>query len=292
MWKSIKKFWKYLGAKLNSAFNDAADPKIQLEQAITEAQEQHRRLKEQAANVIANQKQTQSRLDEALAQLEQLNRNAQQAVLMADEATKAGDAAKAAEYTSAAEAIANQLIAKEQDIEGLKTLALQSTQASEQAKAAVQQNSRVLQQKLAEKQRLLSQLDQAKMQEQMNSAMASLSEQVGEDVPTLAEVKEKIEARHAKAKGMAEIQDMSVESRIVEIEQAAVNVEAQARLSEIRSKLGIGDPTAAPAAAAATAGAAAAPAATSGAGDTGDTGSDTGKSDSDSGDETGDTPAG
>ena len=295
MWKSIKKFWKYLGAKLNSAFNDAADPKIQLEQAITEAQEQHRRLKEQAANVIANQKQTQTRLDEALAQLEQLNRNAQQAVLMADEATKAGDAAKAAEYTSAAEAIANQLIAKEQDIEGLKTLALQSTQASEQAKAAVQQNSRVLQQKLAEKQRLLSQLDQAKMQEQMNSAMASLSEQVGEDVPTLAEVKEKIEARHAKAKGMAEIQDMSVESRIVEIEQAAVNVEAQARLSEIRSKLGIGDPTAAPAAAAATAGAAAAPAATSGAtsgaGDTGDTG-DTGNSGSDTGDETGDTPAG
>ena len=290
MWKSIKKFWKYLGAKLNSAFNDAADPKIQLEQAITEAQEQHRRLKEQAANVIANQKQTQSRLDEALAQLEQLNRNAQQAVLMADEATKAGDAAKAAEYTSAAEAIANQLIAKEQDIEGLKTLALQSTQASEQAKAAVQQNSRVLQQKLAEKQRLLSQLDQAKMQEQMNSAMSSLSEQVGEDVPTLAEVKEKIEARHAKAKGMAEIQDMSVESRIVEIEQAAVNVEAQARLSEIRSKLGIGDPTAAPAASAATAGSSAAPAPATGGSDTGsNTGGDTG---SGSDDEAGGTPAG
>jgi phage shock protein A len=257
MWKSIKKFWKYLGAKLNSIFNEAADPKIQLEQALTEAQEQHRKLKEQAANVIANQKQTQSRLDETLGQLEQLNRNAQQAVLMADEATRSGDAAKAAEYTSAAEAIANQLIAKEQDVEGLKALALQATQAAEQAKAAVQQNSRVLQQKLAEKQRLLSQLDQAKMQEQMNSAMATLSEQVGDDVPTLAEVKEKIEARHAKAKGMAEIQDMSVESRIVEIEQAAVNVEAQARLSEIRSKLGIGDAATAPAATAAAAGTAA-----------------------------------
>ncbi|MFZ4432137.1 MAG: PspA/IM30 family protein [Microthrixaceae bacterium] len=241
MWKSIKRFWKYLGAKLNSAFNEAADPKIQLEQAITEAQEQHRRLKEQAANVIANQKQTQIRLDEALGQLEQLNRNAQQALLMADEANRSGDAAKATEYTTAAEAIANQLIAKEQDIEGLKTLSLQATQAAEQAKAAVQQNSRVLQQKLAEKQRLLSQLDQAKMQEQMNSAMATLSEQVGDDVPTLAEVKEKIESRYAKAKGMAEIQDMSVESRMVEIEQAAVNVEAQARLSEIRSKLGIGE---------------------------------------------------
>ena len=66
MWKSIKKWWKYLGAKLGSSFNEKADPKVQLEQAITEAQEQHRRLMEQAANVIANQKQTEIRLNTAL----------------------------------------------------------------------------------------------------------------------------------------------------------------------------------------------------------------------------------
>ena len=79
------------------------------------------------------------------------------------------------------------------------------------------------------------------MQEQMNKAMASLSEQVGEDVPTLDEVREKIETRYARAKGMAELQDMSVESKMLEVEQASINVEAQARLSEIRSKLGIAD---------------------------------------------------
>lgn len=241
MWKAIKRWWAYLGAKVNSVFNEKADPKVQLEQAITEAQEQHRRLKEQAANVIANQKQNQMRLDAALEELERLNRNAQQAVLMADEATRKGDAAKTAEYTSAAEAFANQLIAKEKEVENLKQMSLQATQAAEQAKAAVQQNSRVLQQKLAEKQKLLGQLDQAKMQEQMNKAMASLSEQVGEDVPTLDEVREKIETRYARAKGMAELQDMSVESKMLEVEQASINVEAQARLSEIRSKLGIAD---------------------------------------------------
>ena len=40
---------------------------------------------------------------------------------------------------------------------------------------------------------------------------------------------------------------MSVESKMLEVEQASINVEAQARLSEIRSKLGIAD-AAAPAA--------------------------------------------
>ena len=241
MWKSIKRWWKYMGAKASSVSTRSADPKVQLEQAITEAQDQHRRLKEQAANVIANQKQNEMRLTAALEELEKLNRNAQQAVLMADEATRNGDATNATAYTNTAEAIANQLIAKEKEVENLKTMSLQSTQAAAQAKSAVQQNSRVLQQKLSEKQKLLSQLDQAKMQEQMNTAMSSLTEQVGEDVPTLDEVREKIEARYAKAKGMSELQDMSVESKMLEVEQASMNVEAQARLSEIRSKLGIAD---------------------------------------------------
>ncbi|MEI2698298.1 MAG: PspA/IM30 family protein [Microthrixaceae bacterium] len=247
MFKALKKWWKYMGAKVSSVFNEKADPKVQLEQAIAEAQDQHRRLKEQAANVIANQKQTEMRLSAALDELEKLNRNAQQAVLMADEAATAGDTARAAEMTSAAEAFANQLIAKEAEVENLKTMSLQSTQASDQAKAAVSQNARVLQQKLAEKQQLLSQLDQAKMAEQMNTAMASLTETVGSDVPTLAEVREKIEARYAKAEGMSEIQGMSVESKMLEVEQASASVAAQARLSEIRSKLGIADtPTAQP----------------------------------------------
>jgi phage shock protein A len=241
MANAAKRWWKYLGAKANTELDDRADPRVQLEQAMADAQDQHRRLKEQAANVIANQKQTEMRLNAAMDELEKYNRNAQQAVIMADEAGRAGDAAKAAEFTTAAEAFANQLIAKETEIENLKTLSLQSTQAADQAKAAVNQNARLLQEKLAEKQKLLSQLDQAKMAEQMNTAMASLTETVGGDVPTLAEVREKIETRYAKAKGMSEIQGMSVESKMLEVEQASVNFEAQARLSEIRSKLGIGD---------------------------------------------------
>ena len=75
------------------------------------------------------------------------------------------------------------LIALEAEIEDLKSLHLQSTQAADQAKAAVHQNADMLQKKLSERQHLLGQLDQAKMQEQMNTAMASLSEQVGQDVP-------------------------------------------------------------------------------------------------------------
>jgi phage shock protein A len=239
MFKVFRRWWAYLTAKLSSDFNERADPKIQLEQAIGEAQDQQRRLKEQAANVIAHQKQTEIRLNRAMGELEKVNGNARQAVLMADEAARAGDNTKAAQYTTTAESFANRLIALEHEVEDLKAMHLQSTDAANQAKAAVQQNSALLQQKLAERQKLLSQLDQAKMQEQMNTAMSSLSETVGQDVPTLNEVRDKIEARYAKAKGMAELNETSVESRMLEVEQAAMNNEAQARLAEIRSQLGL-----------------------------------------------------
>ena len=250
MIKFFKRFWNYVTAGANQKFNEKADPKIQLEQAITEAQNQHRQLKEHAANVIAQSKQSEMQLNRALEQLEKLNANARQAVKMADSAAKSGDTAKATEYTRAAETIATQLISVEGQVEELKTMHYSATQAADQAKAAVAQNGQLLQKKLTERNQLLGQLEQAKMQEQMNKAMSSLSETVGQEVPTLNEVRDKIEQRYARAKGMSELTETSTESRMIEIENAAANYEAQDRLSSIRAELGIDDPNAAAAPAA------------------------------------------
>ena len=239
MLRLFRRVWGYLTAAGNQKFDEHADPKVQLEQAIIEAQDQHRRLKEQAANVIANQKQTELRLNRALESMEKANSSAAQALLMADDAQKSGHAAKATEYSSAAESFANRLIALETEVEDLKQLHLQSADAAAQAKAAVAQNAAALQQKLSERQKLMSQLDQAKMQEQVNKAMTSLGETVGQDVPTLDEVRDKIEARYAKAKGMAELNADSVDSRMAEVEAATRNNAAQDRLAEIRQQLGL-----------------------------------------------------
>src|SRR5437588_11433555 len=126
MIKLFRRTWRYFTAMLTGKFNEAADPKVQLEQAITEAQDQHRRLVEQAANVIANQKQTEMQLNRKMEELEQLNGSARQAVLMTDDAVKKGDTAKATEYGQAAEAFANRLIETEKTVGSLKTLHLQA----------------------------------------------------------------------------------------------------------------------------------------------------------------------
>jgi len=240
-----KKSWSRLTSKLKRHSNDAAAPKLQLEQAIVEAQNQHKRLKDQATNVIANQKQAEIRLNNKMSELEKLNRNVRQALIMASEAAATDDDAQAAQYTQAAETIADKLISVEADVESLTTMVLEATQAADQAKAAVKTNSRLLQEKLAEKSKLLSQLEQAKMQEEMNATMTQLSETVGDDVPTYAEAEAKIEERYARATA-ADVDSTSSETRVLEIEEATTNAAAQARLAQLRSELGVADTSPAP----------------------------------------------
>src|SRR2546430_8380747 len=96
MFKLLRRTWHYLTAALTGSFEERADPKVQLEQAIMEAQDQHRRLTEQAANVIANQKQTEMRLNRAMEELERVNGSTRQALLMVDDAQRRGRARQAA----------------------------------------------------------------------------------------------------------------------------------------------------------------------------------------------------
>jgi phage shock protein A len=240
MWKVLKRQWKYLSAKLSGNLEERADPKVQLEQAINEAQDQHRRLVEQAANVVARQKQTELQLNRALEEVQKTNASTRQALTLAQESEARGDTTKAAEYNQTAEAFANRLLANEKQIEDLKTMALQTAQASVQAKAAVQQNSLGLQERLAQRQKLLSQLDQAKMQEQLNSAMSDLGKSVDHDIPSLDQVRDKIEQRYAKAVGTSELTGATVESRMLEVQQAALGSQARTRLDDMRAQMGIG----------------------------------------------------
>ncbi|NDH75501.1 MAG: PspA/IM30 family protein [Actinobacteria bacterium] len=235
----LRKRWNYLLAKLNLRHEETADPKVQLEQAISEAKDQHRRLREQAANVVANQKQTELRINDALEKLEKTNANARQAVLMAEDAAARGETAKVDQYTSAAQQFADRLLVLEEEIESLKAMHFQATEAANQAKSAVKQNAQVLQKRLSEKSALLSKLDQAKMQETVNSAMSTLNESIGDDVPSFDEVRTKIEARYAKASAVAELNESAVESSMLEIEEAARSVEAAARLNQIKADLGL-----------------------------------------------------
>ena len=232
------KAWKYVMALFNSKIDEHADPKIQIQQAIEEAQRTHQALTQQAAQVIGNQRQLEMRLNRQLADIEKLQVNVRQALALADQATAAGDAAKATEYNNAAEAFAAQLVTAEQGVEDLKTLHDQALSAAAQAKKAVERNAMVLQQKIAERTKLLSQLEQAKMQEQVSASLRSMSEIAAPgNTPSLDEVRDKIERRYANALGSAELAQSSVQGRMLEVEQAGVEMAGHSRLEQIRASM-------------------------------------------------------
>ncbi|MGV9409885.1 PspA/IM30 family protein [Nocardia sp. NPDC003693] len=233
------KAWKYLMALFDSKIEEHADPKVQIQQAIEEAQRQHQALSQQAASVIGNQRQLEMKLNRQLDEVEKLNANARQAVLLADQASGAGDTEKAIQYTNAAEAFAAQLVTAEQSVEDLKVLHDQSLQAAAQAKKAVEQNAMLLQQKVAERTKLLSQLEQAKMQEQVSASLQQMDSTLSApgSTPSLDAVREKIERRYANALGSAELAQNSVQGRMMEVQQASIQMAGHSRLEQIRASM-------------------------------------------------------
>lgn len=232
------KAWKYMMAAFSSKVDELADPKVQIQQAIEEAQRAHQALSQQAAAVIGNQRQLEMKLNRQLGEVEKLQASARQALVLADEARSKGDDAKATEFETAAQQFATQLVTAEQSIEDLKTLHDSSLQAAAQARTAVERNSMMLQQKLQERTKLLSQLEQAKMQEQVAKSLNQMSELAApSNVPSLDEVRDKIEKRYATALGSADLAGNSVQGRMLEVQQSTVNMAGANRLEQIRASL-------------------------------------------------------
>jgi phage shock protein A len=241
----VVKAWRYMTAWGNNKIDEKADPKIQIQQAIQEAQTQHEALTRQAANVIGNQRQLEMKLDRQLGQVETLQSQARQALVLADQARAGGDEVKAGEFEATAQTLASQLVQAESSVEDLKHLHDQALQAAGQAREAVQNNAMMLQQKLAERTTLLSQLEQAKMQEQVSASLSQMSELAApSNTPSLDEVREKIERRYANALGQADLASNSVEGRMMEVRRASIDMAGSARLEEIRASLAGGAPSA------------------------------------------------
>ena len=64
------KGWKYLMALFGAKIDEHADPKVQIQQAIEEAQRQHQVLVQQAAAVIGNQRQLEMKLSRQMTEVD------------------------------------------------------------------------------------------------------------------------------------------------------------------------------------------------------------------------------
>ena len=238
MFRLIRRSWKYTVALLGRRFEDVADPEIQIEQAIEEGKWQHQLLVEQAAAVIGNQHELELKLGRTIDQVEALRGSARESLRLADDARLNGDEGATASYEDSARSFALALVSSEAEMRDLKVLHDHSVDGAAAAKAAVETNALEVRQRLAERTRLLSQLEQTKMQERMNAALGSMSALApASDVPSFDRIREKIERRYSQALGMAEVGSTTIEVRSLNVRKATLDADAARQLAALRASL-------------------------------------------------------
>jgi len=232
-------WWSRLGARLRRTPSSEAVPDAAgaLELAIADLREQHRMIVDQAAQIVAAAAQEQALLDRAVAQHERLTASAHQAVRSADEADGVGRADEAARWEATAEALATRILSTEREIEERRTAVATADEAATRAREVVERSAAAVQTRIAAYQRLRSDLDEARLQEQLNDTLRRLDPTAGGPGTATAELGRTIEERLATARALTEIRSEPASARRLQLEQELSQLDARTVVSGMRRDL-------------------------------------------------------
>ncbi len=235
----FQRWISYIRSWFKTASEDVMDPEIEIQTAIDEARARDQDLRNQAAKVIAHKTQLNSQIEKAAESVGEAREMAKQALLKAEEAKTSGDEAGVAKWTQAAQSLAMKLQASENNLGSLKGQYETAVTQAEQAKEAVQTNAMKVQELSARRLEMLGSLEQAKMQEAVNSAVQTMSTSIADEGPNLDAIETKIEQRKAEAMAKAELHESTPEGAEDELRKAVNMAEADAKLDELRDELGL-----------------------------------------------------
>ena len=235
----FKRWWAYIKAWFRGASDKAMDPEIEIQMAIDEARKRDQDLRNQAAKVVAYRTQLESKIEKAADSVGEAREMAKVAIMKAEDAKAAGDAAGVDKWTKSAQALAMKLQASENNLTSLKSQYGIAVEQAEAAKSAVQNNAMRLQELSAKRMELLGSLQQAKMQEAVNKAVDSMSVTMDDELPSLGQVEEKIERRKAEAMAKTELRAATPEGAEAELREAVNLAQADAKLEELKAELGL-----------------------------------------------------
>lgn len=240
----LKRIIGYIRTWFRGKAESMMDPEVEIEQAIGEARKQDAALRNQAAKVIAHRTKLEERIERQADDVAEAREMAKAALLRAEKARAEDDAEAFAKWSDSASSLAMKLQAAENSLEGLKEQYEIAIDQADEAKNAVQQNAMRVQELAAKRMELLGKLEQAKMQESVNSAMETLNSAVEQDSPSLGRVEDKISDRLSEAKARHELRGATPEGAEQELREAVSLARADDKLAELRAELGLDSPAA------------------------------------------------
>ena len=200
------KTWNYIKTWFGKKTEEVKDPEIEIEQAIQEAQKRDQELRNQAAQVIAHRTNVAAELEEASGDVAEAKELAKQALLRADAAAKAGNAADAEKWNTTALADRHEAAGV---AEHRRHAARSSCRRPTCRPRRPRRRSRTTPCRCrswpASGWSCSASCEAAKMQESVNKAMDQMTATVGQDAPSMEEVENKIQARMSQAAAKAEL---------------------------------------------------------------------------------------
>jgi phage shock protein A len=174
-------------AKVEDSIKEGMDPKIQLNMAIQTMQEQYGKLKTAAATVMANRDRQQQRRDQTQREIDRLTASIKTAAAN----NRMDDARRMAVNLDSQQQLLAQI---EQELPSLNA-------AADDAKHHLDAFAQAMEEKMRERVSLMNQLDQAKANEQLDTALKSFSDISGDSIiPSFDDISDKIQNREALAR--------------------------------------------------------------------------------------------
>lgn len=223
----MKRFFRWLKALFNRGMDKLEDPEIMLDQAKRDMQETLIQNREKAVQAIAQRNRLQSMYDEQVRKSAQMENQAAGAL-------KQGNRDLARNFIREKASV-------DASIESLKPTLAAATETVDQVKIAIKRQEEEIRKKVAETLALKAQWKTAQIQSSITKALDGLTFE-NEYEGSFAAARDRIKDKQAEASARQEMFGQSVQGKIMAMEDAAMDVQADAELAKLEERLGLATP--------------------------------------------------
>lgn len=219
----FSRFFRWVKALFNRAMDKVEDPEMMLDQARRDMQEGLVANREKAVQAITQKNRLQGMLDEQMKKAEQLESQATMAL-------RQGNRDLARQFIRE-KASSDSIVAQ------LQSSVAQASQAVEAVKIAIKRQEEEVRKKTAEALAMKAQWKQAQIQNSISKALEGLTFE--NQLESFGAAAEKIKDAQAEASARNEMFSTSVQGKIMQMEDQAIDYAAEEELQKLEERLGM-----------------------------------------------------
>lgn len=221
------RFFRWIKALFNRAMDKVEDPDMMLDQARRDMQETLTSNREKAVQAITQKNRLQMMLEDAKKKSAQLESQATMALKQ--------------ENRDLARSFIREKATNDQIIGNLQLSYDQAAEAVDAVKLAIKRQEEEVRKKTAEALAMKAQWKQAQIQNSISKALEGLTFE--NQFESFGAASERIKTAQAEVSARNEMMATSIQGKIMQMEDQAIDMEAEEELKKLEAKLGMGGPT-------------------------------------------------